>query len=389
MSENTIVGDLGEKCKVEKSNVLETVQDRYSQGAQQRQEALCCPVDYDQSLLAGLPQEIIDKDYGCGDPSRYVREGDRVLDLGSGGGKICFMAAQLVGDQGHVTGVDMTDDMLALARKYKPEMAAELGGDRVTFLKGYIQDLALDVEATECYLAKQPVNNVRELQTFLTWQSELRSSEPLIADGSISLVISNCVLNLVAEADRKQMISEIYRVLCPGGRVAISDIVADERVPTELKDDPELWTGCISGAFQEAEFLDAFVDAGFGAVTYDKWDSAPWQVVDGIEFRSVTLIASKPLIGDDYDGGHGVLYKGPYAQVHDEQGKVYFRGERMAVSKRTYDQILSGIYGEDFIGFEPAEPRNDGPFNLLEGAKRSAAVTKGGKQNTGSRGGCC
>ena len=112
------------------------VLERYSQGAESIQADLCCPVDYDRELLALLPQEIIDKDYGCGDPSRYVQNGDVVLDLGSGSGKICYMAAQLVGGAGKVIGVDMNDDMLALARKYQPEMAEKLGSDRVSFVKG-------------------------------------------------------------------------------------------------------------------------------------------------------------------------------------------------------------------------------------------------------------
>src|SRR5665647_2435101 len=121
------------------------VLERYSAGAESRQADLCCPVDYDQELLTLLPQEIIDKDYGCGDPSRYVKKGDVVLDLGSGSGKICYMAAQLVGDTGKVIGVDMNDDMLALARKYQDEMAEKLGSNRVEFVKGQIQDLALDL----------------------------------------------------------------------------------------------------------------------------------------------------------------------------------------------------------------------------------------------------
>ena len=122
-------------------NITHAVIDRYSQGAKEVQPALCCPVDYDTSLLALLPQEIIEKDYGCGDPSRYVRSGDTVLDLGSGAGKICYMAAQLVGDHGHVIGVDMNNDMLALARKYQPEMAEKLGGQRVRFVKGHIEEI--------------------------------------------------------------------------------------------------------------------------------------------------------------------------------------------------------------------------------------------------------
>ena len=125
-------------------DVKASVLDRYSEGAKERQDALCCPVDYDAGLLKMLPQEIIDKDYGCGDPSRYAVVGDCVLDLGSGGGKICYMAAQVVGENGRVIGVDMNDDMLALARSYREEMANKLGNSRVEFKKGHIQDLALD-----------------------------------------------------------------------------------------------------------------------------------------------------------------------------------------------------------------------------------------------------
>jgi len=136
--------------------IEEKVSERYAGGAREVEESLCCPVDYDANLLKLLPQEIIEKDYGCGDPSRYVREGDCVLDLGSGGGKICYMAAQLVGENGSVIGVDMTDEMLALARKYQSEMAARLGGDRVEFRKGYIQDLAFDLQAFEKFQSTEP-----------------------------------------------------------------------------------------------------------------------------------------------------------------------------------------------------------------------------------------
>ena len=101
-------------------DVNQSVRDRYSEGAEERQADLCCPVDYDTSLLKILPSEIIEKDYGCGDPSRYVQSGDVVVDLGSGGGKICYIAAQLVGDSGQIIGVDMNDDMLSLARQYQP-----------------------------------------------------------------------------------------------------------------------------------------------------------------------------------------------------------------------------------------------------------------------------
>lgn len=369
-----------------------SVLDRYSAGAKEREEALCCPVDYDASLLKLLPNEIVERDYGCGDPSRYVKEGDVVLDLGSGGGKICYMAAQLVGDKGRVIGVDMNDDMLALARKYQKEMADTLGGDRVEFHKGQIQDLALDMEAIERHLKDSPVVNANDLLDLKAWQERERRERPMIADNSVDLIVSNCVLNLVGEADRAQLISEIHRVLKPGGRVAISDIVSDEHVPTHLKDDGELWSGCISGAFQELDFLQAFADNGFRAVAYDKWDAEPWQVVEGIEFRSVTLTAVKADPVDCLDRGHAVIYKGPFATVFDDEGHEYRRGERMAVCERSYKLITEGPYAEDFIGITPTELSEPTAWCAPNGTTRPASETKGanhGGTSAAPSGGCC
>lgn len=360
--------------------VEDSVRERYSNGALEREAALCCPVEYDRELLKRLPPEIIDKDYGCGDPSRYVQEGDRVLDLGSGGGKICYMAAQLVGPGGWVIGVDMNDEMLALARKYQSEMAEKLGGDRVRFYKGQIQDLALDVEAMERYLAGHPVTDAVTLAALKSWQSRQRVTRPLIADASVDLVISNCVLNLVGDDDKTRLAREIFRVLTPGGRIAIADIVADEPVPAALKNDPELWSGCISGAFEEREFLRVFEQAGFGAVCLDKWEAEPWRVVEGIEFRAVTLVARKGWGRECLDRGHAVIYRGPYAEVRDEEGHVFPRGERIAVCERTFRSLTEGSCRNHFIGIEPkilAEPR---AWCAPPGTRRPAQETKGGRQ---------
>lgn len=374
-------------------NVKESVLERYSQGAEERQEALCCPVDYDVSLLKMLPQEIVEKDYGCGDPSRYVKNGDVVLDLGSGGGKICYMAAQLVGDTGAVIGIDMNDDMLGLARQYQPEMAEKLGGNRVDFRKGHIQDLSLGIEVVEEYLAKQPVTDVASLEAFQQWQQQIRSEEPLVASASVDLVVSNCVLNLVAESDRTQMIQEIFRVLKPGGRVAISDIVADGPVPDHLKKDKTLWSGCISGAFQEKAFLDAFIEAGFIGAAYDKWEEAPWQVVEGIEFRSVTLVAVKPLSAPGGEGMKAVMYKGPFKEIRTDNGKLYRRGERIAVGNSEYADLMHGTFKKYFIGFEPAEAvANPACFNLAPGTVRPLSDLRGGRSSVdveSQSGGCC
>jgi ubiquinone/menaquinone biosynthesis C-methylase UbiE len=330
-------------------NVKETVLDRYSEGARERQESLCCPVSYDAGLLAMLPDEILEKDYGCGDPSRYIQEGDVVLDLGSGGGKICYLAAQLVGETGHVIGVDMNDDMLALARKYQAKMAASLGGERVSFVKGHIQDLGLGIDALDEYLQTHPVNSHGDYTALKAWEVTQRSDNPLVHDRSVDLVISNCVLNLVDDHEKQQMIREIFRVLKPGGRVAISDIVSDRPVPETMKDNPELWSGCISGAFREDEFLDEFAAAGFSAVCYDKWDAEPWQVIEGIEFRSVTLTAVKPESGDKRLNGQGVIYRGPFAAVVDDNGQSYARGERVDVSGTTYKLLLNPAFNNAFI----------------------------------------
>src|SRR3989441_9253527 len=122
---------------------MKTVRDRYAQAAQAVAPKLCCPVDYDRKYLAVIPEEVIGKDYGCGDPSRYVREGETVLALGSGTGKICFIAAQVVGPTGKIIGVDMTDEMLEVARRNAPIVAERVGYSNVEFRKGRIQDLAL------------------------------------------------------------------------------------------------------------------------------------------------------------------------------------------------------------------------------------------------------
>ncbi len=107
-------------------NVEEAVRDRYTQGARRREETLCCPTVYEDRYLAVLPREIIERDYGCGDPSSHLNAGETVLDLGSGAGKICYIAAQIVGRSGRVIGIDMNEEMLALARRYQPEIAQRL-----------------------------------------------------------------------------------------------------------------------------------------------------------------------------------------------------------------------------------------------------------------------
>ena len=332
------------------------VRERYSAASQAREEALCCPVDYDPQYLKVIPSEVIDRDYGCGDPSRYVREGDVVLDLGSGGGKICFIAAQIVGAKGRVIGVDMNDDMLELARRSAPIVAERIGYSNVEFRRGKIQDLDLDMDQVERHLREHPIRNTSDLLAFDALRSEMRVREPMIADGSVDVVVSNCVLNLVQPQDKPRLIREIFRVLKRNGRIAISDIVSDEVVPPELQNDPELWSGCVSGAFQEGEILRALEDAGFHGIAIDKWDPKPFRVVNGIEFRSVTITAHKGKQGPCYEANQAVIYRGPWKQVEDDDGHVLRRGERVAVCAKTFDLLTSEPYTGQVVPIEPLNP---------------------------------
>ena len=281
---------------------LETEQavlERYASASAKKEEALCCAVDYDPKYLEVIPDEILERDYGCGDPSQYVAEGDVVLDLGSGGGKICYIASQVVGPAGTVIGIDFNPPMIALAEHYQADIARAIGWDNVDFRFGRIQDLKTDYRKLDAYLRENPVRDWETLRQFERYRDRLVATAPLVATGSIDVIVSNCVLNLVDMDDRRMLFDEMFRTLATDGRAASSDIVADREVPEALRRDPELWSGCLSGAFEEQAFLVAFADAGFRNIRIDKRDDAPWKVIDGIEFRSVTVLAEKP------DGGAG------------------------------------------------------------------------------------
>lgn len=335
-------------------NVEQAVRERYSQAAQSREAALCCPVDYDARYLEIIPQEIIERDYGCGDPSQYVEPGDTVLDLGSGGGKICYIAAQVVGAEGKVIGVDCTDDMLDLARRYKPEISEKLGYDNVEFHKGKIQDLQLSLDQLDRHLVDNPVETSTDWLNVETHAQSLRDSTPMIADDSVDVIVSNCVLNLVRDADRRQLFAEMHRVLRRGGRAVISDIVVDEDVPESLKNDPRLWSGCMSGAYREDLFLKAFEDAGFYGVEIVKRQADPWAVIDGYEFRSVTVRAWKGKEGPCLERNQAVVYKGPWKSVTDDDGHRLIRGERMAVCDKTFQIYTNNPYVDQIISLPPA-----------------------------------
>lgn len=278
---------------LDQDEVTRAVGDRYAAGALAVEAELCCPVDYDARYLKVMPAEILERDYGCGDPSKFLKPGETVLDLGSGGGKICYIASQVVGKEGHVIGVDMTPDMLDLARRYRSEVAEEIGWSNVEFLRGRIEDLELNYDRLDQWLRSNPVTDVASYEAMEAERERLCRDEPMVASDSIDAVVSNCVLNLVAPELKRQLFEEIFRVVKEGGRAVISDIVSEREVPLAMQQDPELWSGCISGAFEEQAFADAFTEAGFTDVEVLVRQEEPWRVVDGIEFRSVTVAAYK------------------------------------------------------------------------------------------------
>lgn len=361
-------------------DVESAVRERYGAAANEIETALCCPVEYDRELLRILPFEIIERDYGCGDPSKFVKAGETVLDLGSGGGKICYIASQIVGAGGKVIGVDTNKEMLALAGKYQKEIGDKIGFHNTEFRYGKIQDLQLDLNSVDGYLSGNPIRSSADLADYETFVAKSKTEKPLVESDSIDVVLSNCVLNLVKSEDKEQLFREMFRVLKRGGRAAISDIVADEDVPEHLRENSELWSGCISGAFREDAFIEAFERAGFYGMEIVKRDEKPWRIVEGIEFRSITIVAYKGKEGACLDCNQAVIYKGPWKKVIDDDGHVLERGARMAVCDKTFQIYGSAPYADQIITVEPIESvaSNDAKeFDCRRNAVRKPRETKG------------
>jgi len=364
---------------------------RYSAASQRREEALCCPTSYDPRHLEVIPQEVLERDYGCGDPSAHLRPGERVLDLGSGGGKICFIAAQVVGREGHVLGIDANPDMLSLARGAAPAVAGRLGYANVEFREGRIQDLRSDPAAAADWLLRHPVKDPSDVLAYERFLVAQRAERPLVPDGSVDVVVSNCVLNLVRPEDKEHLFGEMARVLRDGGRAVISDIVSDEDAPESIRGDPELWSGCIAGAFREDRFVEAFERAGFHGIRLLKRDREPWRTVEGVEFRSVTVEAFKAAPGPCLERLQAVIYRGPFREALDDDGHLFRRGVRTAVCDKTFRRLQAEPYARDFEFVEPlvdVPPGEAPPFDCSRDSVRSARETKGAGYAATTNGSC-
>ena len=221
-------------------NIQDLVRQKYGEAAKQaaaggvascgggRELSCCDPITrdlYDETQIAGLPEKAVAASLGCGNPTALaqLQAGETVLDLGSGGGIDVLLSAKRVGPAGKAYGLDMTDEMLALAR----ENQKKAGVTNVEFLKGAIENIPLP-------------------------------------DNSVDVIISNCVINLSGDKDR--VLREAFRVLKPGGRFAISDVVVRGEVPAEIRKSMELWVGCIAGALEEFEYRDKLFTAGFNSI---------------------------------------------------------------------------------------------------------------------------
>jgi arsenite methyltransferase len=226
-------------------NVREVVKEKYGQAAVRARSGAassCCgsscgcgpdPITtglYESGETAALPQEALNASLGCGNPTALaeLKPGEVVLDLGSGGGIDVLLSARRVGPTGKAYGLDMTDEMLALAR----ENQRKSGLTNVEFLKGEIEHIPLP-------------------------------------DSTVDVIVSNCVINL--SADKQQVLKEAFRVLKPGGRFAVSDVVVRGEVPAVIRKSVELWVGCVAGAMEEQEYVEKLQRAGFDEIGVEPW----------------------------------------------------------------------------------------------------------------------
>jgi SAM-dependent methyltransferase len=233
------------------ANVVDTVKARYGEIARSvaaGTTASCCgpTCGYTSDETDELPTQVLQASLGCGNPTALaeLRPGEVVLDLGSGGGIDVLLSAKRVGPSGKAYGLDMTDDMLALAR----QNAERAGATNVEFLKGQIEAVPLP-------------------------------------DQSVDVIISNCVINL--SADKRRVLAEAFRVLKPGGRFAVSDVVSRGPMADAIRNSMEQWAGCVAGALEEQEFLHLLGDVGFVDASIE-----PTRIMDHIV--SAFVRATKP-----------------------------------------------------------------------------------------------
>jgi SAM-dependent methyltransferase len=291
----------------------------YGNAAEKPSKDLCCPTSYPKDHVGHIPQDVIDRFYGCGSPVAVagLRAGETHADLGSGAGIDCFIASKLVGATGRSIGVDMTDQMLKVAEECRPVVAENLGWSNVEFRKGFLEKLPIDLASVDC-------------------------------------VTSNCVINL--SPDKHAVFGEIRRVLRDHGRLVVSDIVSATPVPAALRADPKRWGECLAGAMTRDEFLAGLEKAGFYGT--EILGSVFWKVLEGIEFHSVTVRAFR------YEKkagcvfiGQSAVYNGPGKSFGDDEGHTFQRGVSVEVCTDTAAKLRAAPYAQNFTVTDPAKEK--------------------------------
>ena len=318
----TVQKDKKESVKEYYGKVLKTQKDLKT--------SACCSIESFaepmKSIIKNIEPEILDKFYGCGSPLPPLLEGCKVLDLGSGTGRDVYIASALVGEHGFVTGVDMTDEQLNIARKHKEAQMKRFGFKccNVDFKKGYIEDL----------------------------------KEAGIEDNSQDVVISNCVINL--SPDKKKVFSEIFRVLKPGGEFYFADIFADRRIPDEIRNDPVHYGECLGGAMYIEDFRRMLRDLGYLDVRYMSKrkinidDPKITEKTGNVIFCSVTVRAFKLDDLEDIceDFGQTAYYQGtipdsPHQFILDDH-HIFVTGKPMLVCGNTASMLMNTRFGKYF-----------------------------------------
>jgi SAM-dependent methyltransferase len=313
----------------------DTVKNYYGQQLQSSNDlktSACCDANqlpnWLKPLLAQVHPEISARYYGCGLIAPLPLEGYRVLDLGCGSGRDCYLLAQLVGSTGSVLGVDMTEEQLSLAERHHGWHAKTVGYDNVKFRLGYIEELeALD-----------------------------------LADASFDVIVSNCVVNLSPRKDK--VLSEVFRLLKPGGEFYFSDVYADRRVPAALRHDPLLYGECLGGALYWNDFLALAKAAGFTdpRLVEDRpimlTDPAVQEKVGAVRFYSATYRLFKLAGLEDHceDYGQAVIYRGgiPHSEHLFQFDKHHLmeKGRIFPVCGNTYRMLNTTRFASffDFFG---------------------------------------
>jgi len=312
-------------------------------------------------------------------PHRCVQEGEQVLILGATHALSCAAAVRWCAPGGKLTVVEPTEAVLEGAAELIRRANGSMAGVDVRLVRSALEDLRTDPDFLSEFLAGNPVTDLlsfRHLESALAGQ---RTRAPLVPDSSADVVIADAALNRVAPERIELLLGEVCRVLKPGGRVVLTVLLVDERLPRPL---PEIEVDGLHLRFTpgESEAADLLIRAGFFGISYGWRAGLPFLVIEGRELRAFVLEGVKAEKTRCLDQGHAVMYRGPFERAHDDGGHVYVRGERTSVCGKTFQVLNSPPYAGHFVGIEPYAPVPESsalPFDDMTPRVRDPRVTKG------------